>query len=216
MMRKLMMVGLVFGLGTGIQSGSNAALDFYVKIRGQKQVEIKGDVVQKGREGLIAGIQFHHEIASPRDPASGMATGKRQHKPIMFVTEVGRAHPMLLNALMTNEPLPEVVFTFYKPQIRAATGVGSEVLYMTITLKNANISKMTTISPNNKNPELMRYAAYDEVELTYQSITVTNNETGATADDSQMMKSEAPPIGRAANRAAMQPSANAKRRLTQR
>ena len=76
--------------------------------------------------------------------------------------------------------------------------------------------RITTISPNNKNPELMRYAAYDEVELTYQSITVTNNETGATAEDSWMLKTEAPPIGRAANRAAKKPSTNAKRRLTQR
>jgi hypothetical protein len=30
-------------------------------------------------------IEFDHQIVSPRDPASGMATGKRMHKPFIYM-----------------------------------------------------------------------------------------------------------------------------------
>jgi len=39
-----------------------------------------------------------HEIVSPRDPASGLPTGKRQHKPISITMEWGATTPLLLNA----------------------------------------------------------------------------------------------------------------------
>lgn len=37
----------------------------------------------------------HYNVKSPRDSASGLATGKRMHKPITFVKEWGAATPML-------------------------------------------------------------------------------------------------------------------------
>ena len=40
-----------------------------------------------------------HEIVSPRDAASGLPTGKRQHKPITITTEWGASTPLFLNAL---------------------------------------------------------------------------------------------------------------------
>ncbi|HZF48038.1 MAG TPA: type VI secretion system tube protein Hcp, partial [Polyangiaceae bacterium] len=57
------------------------ALNAYLKLKGQTQGEIKGSVTQKGREGKIMVIAVSHEIMSPRDPASGLPTGKRMHKP---------------------------------------------------------------------------------------------------------------------------------------
>ena len=32
-------------------------------------------------------VKGGHEIVSPRDPASGLATGKRQHKPFSFTSD---------------------------------------------------------------------------------------------------------------------------------
>ena len=34
-----------------------------------------------------------------RDAASGLATGKRQHKPFTFTTEIDRSHPAMLTHL---------------------------------------------------------------------------------------------------------------------
>ena len=52
------------------------ALNAYLKMKGQKQGEIKGSVTQKGRENKIMVIAVNHEITSPRDPASGLPTGR--------------------------------------------------------------------------------------------------------------------------------------------
>ena len=36
-----------------------------------------------------------YRVISPRDPASGQASGKRQHKPVTFIKEWGAASPQL-------------------------------------------------------------------------------------------------------------------------
>ena len=61
---------------------AEAALNSYLTLEGQTQGQIQGDVTQPGREGTITIYGFSHEVISPRDAASGMPTGKRQHKPV--------------------------------------------------------------------------------------------------------------------------------------
>jgi type VI secretion system secreted protein Hcp len=58
------------------------ALNAYLKLTGKTQGEIKGSNTQKGREDQIMVIGYNHEVVSPRDAASGLPTGKRQHKPL--------------------------------------------------------------------------------------------------------------------------------------
>ena len=48
------------------------ALNAYLTLKGQKQGDIHGSVVQKGREGSIMVIAVDHQVMSPRDPASGL------------------------------------------------------------------------------------------------------------------------------------------------
>ena len=67
------------------------ALNAYLKLKGQKQGEIKGSVTQKGRENTILVFAVDHSIVSPRDSASGQATGKRIHKPFKITKEVDKA-----------------------------------------------------------------------------------------------------------------------------
>src|SRR6476660_8769187 len=40
-----------------------------------------------------------HEIISPRDAASGLPTGKRQHKPFVITKQIDKSTPLFLNAL---------------------------------------------------------------------------------------------------------------------
>ena len=68
------------------------AHNFYITITGQKQGAIKGDVTLKGHEGAILGLALSHEIVSPRDPQSGLPSGKRMHKPMKITTPVGLGH----------------------------------------------------------------------------------------------------------------------------
>jgi type VI secretion system secreted protein Hcp len=160
------------------------ALNSYLKLKGQKQGEIKGSVIQKGREGKIMVIAVSHEIMSPRDPASGLPTGKRMHKPFVITKELDKSSPLLYNVLCNNENLPDWELQFWTPQITAKQGTGSEVQHYTVKLENANIASITFRMANNKHPDLMKFAEYEEVAFTYEKIIWTWNEGGIQSEDS--------------------------------
>jgi len=159
------------------------ALNAYLNLKGQKQGDIKGSVTQKGREGKIMVIAVSHEIVSPRDPASGLPTGKRQHKPLVITKELDKSSPLLQSVLTQNENIPSWMLEFWTPQLSAQQGVGAEKQHYTIELVNANIASIAFRMLNNKNPELTRYTEYEEIAFTYQKITWTWKEGGITAHD---------------------------------
>ncbi len=159
------------------------ALNAYLKLKGQKQGEIKGSVTQKGRENKIMVIAVSHDIVSPRDPASGLPTGKRMHKPFVITKELDKSSPLLYNALVNNENIPEWELQFWTPQLKAATGGGTEVQHYSIKLINANIASISYRMANNKHPDLMKFAEYEEVAFTYQKVIWTWNDGGITAED---------------------------------
>ena len=154
------------------------ALNAYLKLKGQTQGEIKGSVTQKGREGKIMVIAVSHEIMSPRDPASGLPTGKRMHKPFVITKELDKSSPLLYNVLVNNENITEWETQFWQP-----SATGAEVQHYTVKLINANIASIHFRMLNNKNPELMKYAEYEEIAFTYQKIIWTWTQGGITAED---------------------------------
>ena len=155
------------------------ALNSYLKLKGQKQGEIKGSVTQKGRENKIMVIAVSHEIVSPRDPASGLPTGKRMHKPLVITKELDKSSPLLYSVLTNNENITEWELQFWTP---SSTGV--EKQHYTVRLTNANIASIQFRMLNNKNPDLMKYTEYEEIAFTYEKIEWTWTEGGITAIDS--------------------------------
>ena len=154
------------------------AQNFYITITGQKQGAIKGDVTLKGHEGAILGLALSHEIISPRDPQSGLPTGRRMHKPLKVTVPWGSATPRLLNSLYTNETLTSVHMSFLRP-----TATGAEAQFMTIDLTNASVSDFVSIVPNGTDPSMTKVQEYNEISLTYQKITTTFTVGGVTATD---------------------------------
>ena len=159
------------------------ALNAYLNLKGQKQGDIKGSVTQKGRADSIMVIAYEHGIVSPRDIASGLPTGKRQHKPLMIVKELDKSTPLIYNLLVNNENITEWKLEFWTPQIKAMSGAGAEVQHYTIELTNANVASIEQIMLNNKNPELARYVEYEKISFTYQKIIWTWKDGGITAMD---------------------------------
>ena len=90
------------------------ALNALLRITGAKQGEIRGSVTQKGREGKIAVIAVSHEIVSPRDVATGEATGKRQHRPLVVTKELDRSSVPLRQMLVTNEAVKDWELQFFR------------------------------------------------------------------------------------------------------
>jgi|SRR6185312_12233231 len=154
------------------------ALNSYLKLKGQKQGDIKGDVTQKGREGKILVMAFDHEVQTPRDPASGLPTGKRMHRPFTITKEIDKSSPLLHSALVNNENL-----TVWELQCFAAESSGVEVNTYTVTLTNARIVDITSTMLNNKIPENAKMPLLEEVSFTYQKIQWTWVSGGITSSD---------------------------------
>jgi type VI secretion system secreted protein Hcp len=154
------------------------ALNAYMKLKGQKTGVVKGPVAQKGRENSILVFAAGHEIVSPRDPASGLPTGKRMHKPFTISKEVDRASPVLYNMLVNNENITELVLQFWTP-----SGTGAENQHYTVKLSNASIASIHFVLPNNTLPETQRLKEYEEITFTYQKIQWTWNDGGISAQD---------------------------------
>ena len=95
----------------------------YLTARGQKQGDIKGGATEKGREGSIPLISVAYDVETPLDPASGLPTGKRVHKPITVVKVIDQATPTLLQALVTNEVLTSAKIEFWRPVPEAVSPV---------------------------------------------------------------------------------------------
>ncbi len=159
------------------------AMMAYAYLVGQKCGKVKGSITQKGREDSIGVIAVSHSIVSPRDPQSGLPTGQRMHKPWVFTKELDKSTPILFNLLCTNENITEATFKFWTPQIKATTGVGSEVQFFTIKLTNANIASYDFRQANIRHPDLVKFAEYEEVALTYQKIEWCWVDGGITAMD---------------------------------
>ena len=154
------------------------ALNAYLMMTGQASGQVKGSVTQKGREDSIMVVAFNHEILSPRDAASGLPTGKRQHKPIRIQCEIDKATPIMYNILTKNENITEWELKFWRP-----SQTGAEQQFYSVKLTNANIARIEADTANNKIPELMRLPDMITYEFTYQKIEWTWNDGGITAED---------------------------------
>lgn len=154
------------------------ALNAYLTLTGDTQGEIKGSCTQAGREDSIEIFGMNHEVISPRDAASGLPTGKRQHKPISLTAAVDKATPLLWNILVNNENVSEWAMRFWRP-----SRSGQEVQFYTVELINASISGIRMESLNNKYPENMRLPELITYDFTYQKVIWTWEDGGITAED---------------------------------
>jgi type VI secretion system secreted protein Hcp len=150
---------------------------YYMTLKGKVQGDIKGDVKgsTKGKnEGKIAVYAWRWEVNSPRDVATGHASGKRQHKPLHVKIPAGGYTPQLATALYTNELLTEVVLEFYRPQ---QNGSGEWEKYFTIKLADASVATMTSSAGFEEGEP------QDEVSFTFRKITLTHEISKKEAED---------------------------------
>lgn len=113
------------------------AFEYYMQVVGTKQGAMKGESPRKEHTKKVPCIDFNYQVDSPKDIATGQASGKRQHKPVTITKEWGPSTPQLFQALCTNEVLKSVLFEFYKTDAN-----GIEVNYYNIKLTNATVSRI--------------------------------------------------------------------------
>jgi type VI secretion system secreted protein Hcp len=90
-----------------------AHVTLYVKVVGKKQGTFKGDgLTARGHLDQMLATDFDYGLVSPPDLATGQASGKRQHKPVVITKEWGPSMLQSLQAAATNEQLTKVTMEF--------------------------------------------------------------------------------------------------------
>lgn len=132
------------------------------------------------REGVFnaptAVFGFSHDIRAPRDAASGLPTGRRQHKPITVTKPVDKSTPLLMNALVNGEVIDEVVIEMGSFP-RGVDFPGEPVTY---TLIDAQI---VSVSPFTRGMAPDAVVFMEQVEIVYRTIVVSSLDGGITAQD---------------------------------
>jgi type VI secretion system Hcp family effector len=123
--------------GAVTQASAAGGIRITMKVTGRIQGVFKGDDNPTGKvvAGTITVTGYQFEVSSPRDPASGLATGKRTYKPLVATHVLGGSSPEFLAAAVTDEDLTSVVINFYR-----TAKDGKEVNYYRVTLTDAFVS----------------------------------------------------------------------------
>jgi type VI secretion system secreted protein Hcp len=148
----------------------------YMTCQGEKQGPFKSDFTVKHKVvgDAIPILTFANEVIAPRDAATGMATGKRNFKPVIFTKLLDSTSPMFWQAITKNEKLTKVEFTFFRIQ-----KTGQMEPYYKITLENATLSSMkmlqATESEGGESAKTSAnaglYAAREEIGMVFEKVT---------------------------------------------
>jgi type VI secretion system secreted protein Hcp len=151
------------------------------------KLEIDGSVIEgestissMEREGTIECSSFGENGYTPIDAATGLPSGRRQHRPITITKRIDKSSPLLWKAWTNNEPVSKAEFMFFRP---AAGGSGAEEKFLTIMLEGGTIASMSVVSMDAIAAGEDAPPVMDSVTFTFQTITWTYENNGATHTD---------------------------------
>lgn len=124
------------------------------------------------RGAAIRVLDVRHTVLSPRDAATGQASGKRRHAPITVVKDVDRATPQLLQAWARND-----VLTTWRLDIFRADQIGRRARAYSIELRRASVVEVALMTPET--PGFPQEA----VAFTYERIQWTWHDGNVEAQD---------------------------------
>ena len=168
----LAVLSFLFQLPAALAQSSATVATVTVRMKGSQQGELTGELTTKGREGQHEVLAYNHEIVVPRDSASGLPSGKRQHQPFRLVKLINKASPLLVNAIARNETFDLVEITLWATD---PTGSGIESKLLTYSLSNARLVDLRPWMPNKSDRDAAGYKPAEEIAFVYESITVTYN-----------------------------------------
>lgn len=151
----------------------------YVTLEGENQGKIEGSCEVSGHEGKILIQAVEHHVELPKNPQTGLPSGKRQHLGITLTKEIDKASPKLYQALCSGEQLKKVEVEFYRISPK-----GTEEKYYTIALEKAVIVGARLWVPNCLHPDNRQMGHMEDIGLTYEKIVWTWEPDGIEAEDS--------------------------------
>ena len=149
--------------------------------------DVKGDSTQTtlGRENSIECLSFEHEVITAREAGSGLATGRRQYKPLKVVKRIDKSTPLLAKALCTNAVI-EGDFKFFRPN---PTGDGTTEQFYTVGIKGGRVASITQRNPDTFEPASSNKPAMEEITFVFHTIKWTYTDGGVEHEDSWSQQS---------------------------
>ena len=150
----------------------------YLKANG---TDIQGESTQTslGRENSIECLYFESEVLTAREAGSGMATGRRQYKPLIIRKRIDKATPLLAKALCRNESV-DAVFKFFRPN---PAGDGTTEQFYTIEIKKGRIASLKQWSPDSFETAASNMPEVEEWGIVFHTIKWAYTNGGAEHED---------------------------------
>jgi type VI secretion system secreted protein Hcp len=124
-------------------------------------------------DGYIEVYGFSHEIVCPTDAASGLPTGKRQHRPFRLDKYIDTASPVFLETHLAGREIPSVEIVLVRTDRN-----GNPVPFYTTKLDGVIISGISIQGLAIGAPPMV-----EEVTFVYQRITWTYMDGGRSISD---------------------------------
>jgi type VI secretion system secreted protein Hcp len=154
------------------KAGHGNGDDIFLMATGQKQGKLVGEIQEDKHKGSIQVIEWSWGAESPRDHATGLATGRRFYSHLKVLKRIDSTTPLFLQALSTNETLTQLLLTLRRP------GGATAVEYLKIAMTNAGVAKHEWLPPANG-----QSWEHEWVSFTFQKYDMTY--TGAKVDGSK-------------------------------
>ncbi|GAA5166048.1 Hcp family type VI secretion system effector [Ornithinimicrobium tianjinense] len=126
--------------------------------------------------GGIAVLDVRHTLNLSWDTATGRASGRRQHAPVVVTKEVDRSSPVLAQAWAQN-----LAFTTWTLEVFGVDGLGRRAPAYTLELRRAVVVQITLSAGHDAAlPWEMVSFAYDRIVWTWPDGQVTASDDWAS------------------------------------
>ena len=165
---------------------SNAQGTMVMAVEGNIQGKFKPDSDFNSKfSDKIEVLGFVFEVSSPRDLATGMASGKKTYHPIVLWKKLGESSPQFYQAVIRNEAIKKITIEYHRPDPSSGN---AKVLAYTIVLENAAFSSFKQVMgplAGEKFDGTTNDMVYDEIKISFEKITITENRGKVTVTDSR-------------------------------
>ncbi|MFL9988886.1 type VI secretion system tube protein TssD [Paraburkholderia sediminicola] len=155
------------------------ALPCYMTLQNASGQAVEGSCAIQGHEGAVLVQAVEHLIELPKNPQTGLVSGKREHLGLKVTKEIDKSSPTLMNTLCSGAQLKSVTLTFDRINKQ-----GKQELYYTIALTNVNVVLSRLWVANCLERENSSLGHMEDISFTYEAITWTWAQGNLEAQDS--------------------------------
>ena len=150
----------------------------FLKANGE---DIQGESSQtsEGRENSIECTYFESSTDTAREVQSGLATGRRQHKPLVIKKAIDKSTPLIAKALTKNSKISGE-FKFFRPN---PAGDGTTQHFYTVKISDGRVGSQKMVNVWSRPGDPHADPAQEEVTFVFQTIMWRYEDGGVEHED---------------------------------